>query len=149
MNSELNWKKLRYSASHDDRQEALTIAMSLSNLEIQDELIDWFEKSDSNEIKKGLLNIIITKYRLKLLNPKPERKNKKDENILNLVNSIEEEELKEIVIEFFIIKNYIEGFGNSGILWLIKKYMDSKECGLFEARIRIEYFWIDNRELLI
>ena len=140
MDIKLDWMKLKDSESFHDKRKALKIVESLPYLEIQDPLINWFTTCNSIEIKSGLLHLLTNDSKVKLF------KNKK--NISEFINSIDELELKEVIVDFLIIQNYLDRFETSGIIWVIKEYKELKNIGLIEARKRIEPFWVENSNSL-
>lgn len=139
MDIDLDWTNLKSSKSFHDKRKALSVLESLPNLEIQEHVIAWFEKSKSLEVKNRLFLLLTQESKIEIL---------KNQSIYSLIGSIDDSDLKRIIIDFTITRNYLKGFKNSGILWIIKEYMNVKQCELSEAREKVELFWIENRQFL-
>lgn len=113
-------------------------------LEYQKELINWFCQSKYIEVRINIFEMISYDSKFEILKINGTRN--KDYRILNFLSTLNDEvALKNILIDFFLIQNHLDG--NRGILWIIHKYMLSLKCSLGESRDRIEPMWNENMTL--
>jgi len=145
MNLNLQFEQFRNSNKILDKLKAIKILESQPILKIQNQTLQWFRDCDSIEVRTKLIPLLTVESKTKIFSESNESKVKDQ---WAFINSIEQQNLKEIIIDFLIIQHYLGGFRNSGILWIIKNYMLSEKCGLLEARNIIEKFWVDHRNVL-